>query len=95
MSRERNRSWLVWSFNVGPELGRETDAIAESAYTIQHRLRVTTHACDIIIRLAGKVVRPKPDQLDWQHRLCSRYVHDSCSMYMTVIAWCELIPPSL
>ena len=29
---------------VGPELGRETDAIAESAYTIEHRLCVTTRA---------------------------------------------------
>ena len=45
---------------VGQQLGRETDAIAESAYTIERRLCVTTHACDIIIRSAGKVVRPKP-----------------------------------
>ena len=27
---------------VGPQLGRETDAIAESAYTIERRLCVTT-----------------------------------------------------
>ena len=40
---------------VGPQLGRETDAIAESAYMIEHRLCVMTHACDIIIRSAGKV----------------------------------------
>ena len=43
---------------VGPELGRETDATAESAYTMDehagHRLCVTTHACDITIRLARK-----------------------------------------
>ena len=54
---------------VGPELGRETDAIAESACTIEHRLCVTTHARDIIIRSAGKVVRPKLDQLDRRRRL--------------------------
>ena len=58
--------WLVWSFNGSPELGRETDAIAESAYTIERKLCVS--ACDIIIRSAGKVVRPKPDR---QRCLCN------------------------
>ena len=47
---------------VGPQLGRETDAIAESAYKIMRD-------CDIIIRSAGKVVRPKPDQPDRRRRL--------------------------
>ena len=52
---------------VGPQLGRETDAIAESAYKI---MRDYT-ACDIIIRSAGKVVQPKPDQPDRRRRLCT------------------------
>ena len=51
---------------VGPQLGRETDAIAESAYKIKRRLCMT----NIIIRSAGKVVRPKPDQPDRRRRLC-------------------------
>ena len=58
---------------VGPQLGRETYAIAESAYTIERRLCVTTLAHDIIIRSAGNVVRPKldqPDQPDRRRRLC-------------------------
>ena len=55
---------------VDPQLGRETDAIAESAYKIERRLCVTTRARDIIIRSAGKVVRPKPDQPDRRRRLC-------------------------
>ena len=42
---------------LGPELGRETDATAESAYTIEHRLCVMTRALNIIIRSAGKVVQ--------------------------------------
>ena len=54
---------------VGPQLGRETDAIAESAYTIERTLCVTTRVRDIIIRSAGKVVRPKPDQPDRWCRL--------------------------
>ena len=46
---------------VGPELGRETDAIAESAL--------------LIIWSARKVVRPKPDQPDRRHRhWCCRHV---------------------
>ena len=57
---------------VGPQLGQETDAIAESAYKIERRLCVTTRAHDIIIRSAGKVVRPKPDQPDRRHRLWKR-----------------------
>ena len=65
----KKRPWLVWSFNGSPELGRETDAIAESAYTIERRLCVS--ACDIIIRSAGKVVQPKPDQPDRQLCLCN------------------------
>ena len=59
---------------VGVQLGRETDAIAESAYTIEHRLCVMTRASDIIIGLAGKVIRPKLDQPDRRHRLCIRVV---------------------
>ena len=41
---------------VGPELGRETDAIAESVL--------------LIIRSARKVVRSKPDQPDRRRRHC-------------------------
>ena len=33
---------------VAPQLGQETDAVAESAYTIERRLCVTTRAHDII-----------------------------------------------
>ena len=51
---------------VGPQLGRETDAIAESAYKIKRRLCVTTLH---VIRSAGKVVRPKPDRPDRRRRL--------------------------
>ena len=39
---------------VGPQLGRETDAIAESAYKIERRLCIDYTARDIIIRSAGK-----------------------------------------
>ena len=53
--KERDLGWCGDSM-VGPQLGRETYAIAESAYTIERRLCV----CDIIIRSAGKVVWPKP-----------------------------------
>ena len=28
----KKRPWLLWSFNGRPTLGRQTDAIAESAY---------------------------------------------------------------
>ena len=35
------------------------------------RSSVTTRARDIIIRSVGKVVRPKLDQPDQRHRLCS------------------------
>ena len=59
---------------VDPQLGRETDAIAESAYKIERRLCVTTRARDIIIRSAGKVVRPKPDQPDRRRRLCTAII---------------------
>ena len=55
---------------VDPQLGRETDAIAESAYKIKRRLCVDYTARDIIIRSAGKVVRSKPDQPDRRRRLC-------------------------
>ena len=51
---------------VGPELGRETDAIAESVL--------------LIIRSAWKVVRPKPDQLDRRRRHCMLPVHVHASV---------------
>ena len=54
---------------VDPELGRETDAFVESAFMIEHRLCVMTRARNIVIRSAGKVVWPKLDQPDQQHRL--------------------------
>ena len=56
---------------VGPQLGRETDVIAESAYKITRDYT----ARDIIIRSAGKVVRPKPDQPDRRRRLCIHTSH--------------------
>ena len=39
----KKRPWLLWSFNgrpTLPQLGRETDAIAESAYKSAGRLHI-------------------------------------------------------
>ena len=72
---------------VGQQLGRETDAIAESAYKIKRRLCVDYTARDIIIRSAGKVVRPKPDQPYRRRRLCkskTRHYYSTHNLASTV-----------
>ena len=53
---------------VGPELGRETDAIAESVL--------------LIIWSAQKVVQPKPDQPDRRRRHCGvvRFFVPECTI---------------
>ena len=52
--KEKTLAGVEYQCMVGPELGRETDAIAESVL--------------LIIWSARKVVRPKPDQPDRRRR---------------------------
>ena len=75
---------------VGPQLGRETDAIAESAYKIERRLCIDYTARDIIIRSAGKVVRPKPDQPDRRRRLC--FITESVDSVRRDTTYTQYIP---
>ena len=72
---------------VGPQLGRETDAIAESAYVRDYTAR------DIIIRSAGKVVRPKPDQPDQRRCLWLKVqkIASTCSWSSCVVIMCGLL----